>query len=104
MTQYFLRRDTSIAEAAKMISKSDCLSFTETVQEEFRLVKLNCLETHPLITSYLPQNLTEYALNKCRFNIALAFRDYKITKHEMGSYLVTHKTEENIFNKVKLIN
>jgi hypothetical protein len=54
----FLRRDTSIADAAKLISKTDCLQSVGESTDEFKPVKLNALENHPLITTYLPNNVT----------------------------------------------
>ncbi len=52
----------------------------------------------------MPQNLTEYALNRIRYSIAIAFRELKVVKSEMGVYLINHKTEEAHHYKVKLIN
>ena len=67
-------------------------------------MKLNSLESNPLVEEYLPKNLTEYGVNLIRYRIALAFRDFKITKSEMGAYVVHHKSETQTYYKVKLLN
>ena len=78
-------------------------------EAEWKPVQLNLLEQHPLIKTYLPQNLTEYALNRIRYSVALAFRDYKVEKSEMGSSVVILKrdnveSEDCVAFKVKLVN
>lgn len=103
LVNQFLRRDTSIADAAKLISKTDCLQTIAESTDEYRTVKLNALENHPLITTYLPSNLTNFAYNRIRHRLALGFKDFNIAKQEMGTYLIRHNLEEH-FCKVKTVN
>jgi len=60
---HFMRRDTSLEDAAKAISRSDCLQPAELANpgQEFRKVRLGKLEDLPLFEKYLPANLSLYA-------------------------------------------
>ena len=100
----FLRRDTSIQDAAKLLSKTDCLQdANEQNTDDYRPAKLNALENHQLISTYLPKNVTSFALNRIRHRLAVGFKDFNIAKQEMGTYLIRHNLEEH-FCKVKAVN
>lgn len=77
---YFIRKDTSIDEAAKFLSKSDCLKDSSSLYDEYKPVELKELENLPLLFEYMNSNLTKYALLRARYNLALGINNYKVTK------------------------
>jgi len=70
LLQHFMRRDTPVFEAARTISKSDCLQACETstnYANEVRKVEISTLESYLFFTDWMPKNLTGYACARVRY-------------------------------------
>ena len=92
-----MNRNTNIGEVSKIMMKSDCLTphNNQYSVSEVRKVNLHNLESLPLFSTFLPENLTSYAKDRVRYLTAKGFKNHKVTDHNKttDTYLIERKTE-----------